>query len=104
MAERLQQLLTRLHRPLDKGALRALSLLLAGYLSIVFLLMPQVIAPHTSVLNHGEASLLMWGVCAGFIHGVGFSPRYWLWQLLFSPWLAWPVMGYGVWLTVTYFS
>ncbi|EFK5896176.1 cyd operon YbgE family protein, partial [Escherichia sp. TWPC-MK] len=32
--------------------------------------------------------LLMWAVCAGVIHGVGFRPQKVLWQGIFCPLLA----------------
>jgi predicted membrane protein len=39
--------------------------------------------------------LVMWGISAGFIHGVGFVPQHWLWRLLFHPAAAWLLMGQG---------
>ena len=32
------------------------------------------------------AMALFWAMNAGFIRGVGFVPRYWLWRGLFSGW------------------
>ena len=42
---------------------------------------------------------IMIGISGGFIHGVGFVPRFWLWKWLFSPFVAWPLMiwGYYTW-------
>ncbi|ROZ80888.1 cyd operon YbgE family protein, partial [Gordonia sp. OPL2] len=42
----------------------------------------------------------MLGISGGFIYGVGFVPRFWLWKWLFSPVIAWPLMllGYYIWL------
>lgn len=48
--------------------------------------------------GHGLLSLVMLGVSAGFVHGVGFVPQARVWRLAFSPWLAWALMGAGLWL------
>ncbi len=48
--------------------------------------------------GHGLLSLVMLGVCAGFVHGVGFVPAHRVWRIAFSPWVAWPLMGVGLWL------
>jgi predicted membrane protein len=48
--------------------------------------------------GHGLLTLSMLGVCAGFIHGVGFVPIARVWHIAFSPWLAWALMGLGLWL------
>lgn len=48
--------------------------------------------------GHGLLSLAMLGVCAGFIHGVGFVPIARVWRIAFSPWVAWALMGLGLWL------
>ncbi len=76
------------------GALRAFSLLAALALSGLILTYPKALA-HA---NHGLLSLVMLGVSAGFVHGVGFVPQHKLWRIVFAPWLAWPLMGTGLWL------
>ena len=48
--------------------------------------------------GHGQLSLVMLGVCAGFVHGVGFVPQGRVWRIAFSPWLAWALMCAGLWL------
>ncbi|ADE11386.1 cyd operon YbgE family protein [Sideroxydans lithotrophicus] len=73
---------------------RMLSLLLALALTGIILTYPRALG-HTS---HGMLSLTMLGICAGFIHGVGFIPETRLWRLLFGPWVAWALMGLGLWL------
>ncbi len=50
--------------------------------------------------GHGLLSLVMLGVCAGFVHGVGFVPQARAWRIAFSPWLAWTLMGAGWWLVL----
>lgn len=93
----------KLFKLTDYAVLRAISFLLAVFISIIVLFMPQVIAVDTASLDHGEASLLMWGICSGFIHGVGFIPRWWPWKLLFLPLIAWPILGYALFLSLSYF-
>jgi len=73
---------------------RMLSLLLAMFMAGVILTYPKALE-HVS---HGLLSLTMLGVCAGFVHGVGFVPEGKLWRALLGPWLAWPLMGLGLWL------
>jgi len=51
--------------------------------------------------GHGVLSLAMLGVCAGFVHGVGFVPYARAWRVLFSPWLAWALMALGLWLILS---
>ncbi len=77
------------------GALpRLFSLVAALALSALIFAYPKALA-HA---NHALLSLAMLGVCAGFVHGVGFVPRALVWRVAFSPWLAWALMGIGPWL------
>lgn len=92
--------LDRLHRPLAGGRWRALNLLLALLLSAILLWWPQPLMDHAGKADHGLATLHLWWICAAYIHGVGFEPRFWLWRLLFSPWLSLPGNGWGLWLVV----
>ncbi len=73
--------------------MRWVSLLLAIAVSGVILTYPKAYGN----LSHGLLSLIMLGTCAGFVHGVGFVPIHPVWRALFSPWLAWPLMGLGLW-------
>ena len=49
---------------------------------------PSRFAAKTSELEIWHGLLLMWAVCAGVIHGVGFRPQKVLWQGIFCPLLA----------------
>jgi len=42
--------------------------------------------------------LVMWGISAGFVHGVGFVPQWWGWRWLLGPLPAWLLcaLGYAV--------
>jgi predicted membrane protein len=73
---------------------RMLSLLLALGMAGMILTYPKALA-HVS---HGMLSLTMLGVCAGFVHGVGFIFETRLWRILFGPWIAWALMALGLWL------
>lgn len=47
---------------------------------------PLVFARADGRADHGLAMLLFWAMSAGFVRGVGFIPRHWVWRLLFSGW------------------
>jgi cyd operon protein YbgE len=74
---------------------RLLSLGLAVALAALILIYPRAIAASIGEVRHGLLSLLMWGMAAGFVHGVGFVPRLWPWRLVFHPLLGWALMGFG---------
>ncbi|WP_239952663.1 cyd operon protein YbgE [Pantoea sp. Z09] len=76
------------YRLMDKGPLRALSLILALIVAGCLFWDPSRYAAHTSTLSVWQGVLVIWAVCAGVIHGVGFRPRRTRWQALFSPSLA----------------
>lgn len=48
--------------------------------------------------SHPQLMLVMCGVCAGFVHGVGFVPQKRGWRWLLGPLVAWLLcaLGYGV--------
>jgi predicted membrane protein len=45
---------------------------------------PLLFARSDGHANHGLALLFFWAMSAGFVRGVGFIPRYWLWRRLLS--------------------
>ncbi|EKS7766484.1 cyd operon protein YbgE [Edwardsiella piscicida] len=75
----------RLYRLMDKGPLRALSLILALALAGCIFWDPTRFAAKTSSLAIWQGLLLMWAVCSGVVHGVGFCPRRLRWRAFFSP-------------------
>jgi cyd operon protein YbgE len=79
---------------------RTVSFVLAVALAALILVYPGVIADSVSDVRHGLLSLLMWGIAAGFVHGIGFVPRTTIWRLLFNPALGWPLMLGGLALFV----
>lgn len=74
---------------------RALSLLLAVPLALLLLIHPALMLDARGGYSHGLLMLVMLGVSAGFVHGVGFDPRGRLWALLFGPACGWPLMLLG---------
>lgn len=61
-----------LYAIMDKRPLRALSLLMALLLAGCIFWDPSRFAAKTSELEIWHGFLLMWAVCSGVIHGVGF--------------------------------
>lgn len=74
------------------------SCLLAFPLAGVLLLHPAAMLDANGEYSHRAMMLIMIGISGGFIYGVGFLPRFWLWKWLFSPYIAWPLMLYGYFL------
>lgn len=81
----MRTLIQTLYRLMDKGPLRALSLILALWLAGCVIWQPSRFAARTSDLAIWQGMLLIWAVCTGVIHGTGFRPQRLRWQALFSP-------------------
>lgn len=77
------------HWPYNSVA-RSLSLLLAVSLSGVILVAPTLLVGEGS--SHALLSLLMWGIAAGFVHGVGYVPVHRIWRWLLGPLAGWGLM------------
>lgn len=71
---------------------RGSTLLLASVLATLITVYPPVI----SQLDHGLLTLVIWGICAGFVYGIGFDPEASLWRVLLGPISAWLLMGLGL--------
>ncbi|SFJ75885.1 cyd operon YbgE family protein [Methylophaga sulfidovorans] len=80
---------------IDKSIVRLISLLTAIGLSTAILIFPNRLLMENGKSDHDLLMLLLVGVCIGFIHGVGFSPKKPLWHNLLSPYICWPIMFYG---------
>lgn len=76
-----------------------ISCLLAFPLAAVLLIHPAAMLDAEGNYSHSAMMFIMIGISGGFIYGVGFIPRFWLWKWLFSPFIAWPLMlwGYYTW-------
>lgn len=80
---------------LRRGASRALSLLLTVPLALLLLIHPAAMLDGHGRYSHGLLTLVMWGICCGFIHGVGFDPYGRLWRAVFHPVGGWLLLGLG---------
>lgn len=49
-------------------------------------LYPPLMADAAGKADHPLAMALFWAMSAGFVRGVGFVPRRWIWRALFSGW------------------
>lgn len=87
--------------PWNRFPARVLSLLLALGLSGLVIAWPRLFAPLGDV-HHGGLALMMLGVSAGFVHGVGFIPRAWPLKVLFGPWTGWTLMLGGFFWATTH--
>jgi cyd operon protein YbgE len=89
---------------LDSGWARGLSLLAALGLMLLVTLLPRGLTVEDgSPLGHGVLALIMWGMSAGFVHGVGFVPRHRILRVLLGPVVAWLGMSVGLFFYVQYF-
>ncbi|EDP58995.1 cyd operon protein YbgE [Vibrio sp. AND4] len=92
--------IAQFHLPMDKTLLRVLALILGGL--HVGLVMWDPNAYHLEIggFNAFIAPALIWAVCSSMVYGVGFKPRKWYWQVLFSPYFSFAILIY---LTALYF-
>jgi predicted membrane protein len=72
---------------------RAVSLALALAVTAVVTACPHLFARSVHEVPHGLLAVLMLGMSAAYVHGVGYVPqRQWL-QPLVGPLAAWPLIG-----------
>jgi len=76
-------------RLLYSGPLRSLSFLAASVFCLAVLLFPQLLIDGGQPPNHGALALALWGMAAGFVHGIGFVPRHVVARLALGPLAAW---------------
>jgi cyd operon protein YbgE len=88
----------------DRGWARGVSLVTAIALMLLVTLFPRALtAEDGSPISHGVLTLIMWGMSAGFVHGVGFVPRNRVLRVLLGPVAAWTLMGVGLFFYIRYF-
>jgi cyd operon protein YbgE len=90
----------RLHRYMDKAALRALSMLLGFVNTGLFMWSPEAYADQIAGFTPLLGFLFVWSVCASMVYGIGFKPRFWLWQIVFSPYFCLSILIY---FTISYY-
>ena len=89
---------------LDSGWARGISLASALALMILVTVFPRgLTVADGSPISHGVLTLIMWGMSAGFVHGVGFVPRNKVLRVLLGPVIAWLLVGVGLIFYVQYF-
>ncbi|MCG7495997.1 cyd operon protein YbgE [Vibrio sp. Of7-15] len=81
-------LIEKLHQPLDNIYLRGLSIVLAVWHAGLLMWSPIQYAEAVGGFSGLMGPALVWGVCASFVYGIGFKPRFWLWQVFFSPYFS----------------
>ncbi|CAK6713396.1 cyd operon protein YbgE [Vibrio harveyi] len=90
----------KLHAPMDKTLLRVLALIL-GFMHVGSVMWdPNAYHREIGGFNAFIAPALIWSVCSSMVYGVGFKPRNWYWQVLFSPYFSLAILIY---LTALYF-
>jgi predicted membrane protein len=62
------------------------SLVAALVIMVAGTLYPPLMADAAGKADHNLAMALFWAMSAGFVRGVGFVPRMWVWRALFSGW------------------
>jgi len=94
-----------MNRWLSAGWARGVSLLAALTLMLLVTLLPRGLTDADgSPIGHGVLALIMWGLSAGFVHGVGFIPENRVLRVLLGPLAAWLGMAVGLVFYVQYFS
>ena len=82
----------------DGVAIDLPSLPVAVAIMLVGSVYPLLFAGLDGKADHGLASALFWAMSAGFVRGVGFAPRAWVWRLLFSGWSCAAALLLAGWL------
>jgi predicted membrane protein len=92
------------NRFLNSAWAHGISLAAALVLMALATLLPRGLATADgSPINHGVLMLIMWGMSAGFVHGVGFVPRNRVLRVALGPVIAWLLMGVGFVFYIQYF-
>ena len=82
-------------RLLNSGPARALSFFAAGVFCLALVLFPQWVIDQGRPPHHGLLLLGLWGMAAGFVHGVGFVPRHRVLRAALGPLAAWLLIGFS---------
>lgn len=90
------------HQLLDNALFRALSFLLALASAGLVVWNSNLFALAIGGFDLIKAPALIWATCSAMIYGVGFVPRHWYWQVVFTPFIALPILSYVMWLRFSY--
>lgn len=89
---------------LDRSWARGVSLLTAIGLVLLVTLVPHALTDADGLpVAHGVLVPVMWGMSAGFVHGVGFRPENPVLRVTLGPYVAWPLMALGLLFFVRHF-
>ena len=80
------------------AAIHLPSLLAAVVIMLVGSIYPLLFAAADGKADHRLATALFWAMSAGFVRGVGFVPKAWVWRLLFSGWSCVAALLLAGWL------
>ncbi|MDN3701464.1 cyd operon protein YbgE [Vibrio artabrorum] len=90
----LAEQVAKLHQPMDKTLFRVLSLIL-GFVHVSLVMWdPDAYATSIGGFNSIIGPMFIWAVCSSMVYGIGFKPRAWVWQLLFSPYVSLTILLY----------
>ncbi|MGB2078260.1 MAG: cyd operon protein YbgE [Vibrio sp.] len=87
-----------MHEPINRALFRALFSIITLVHVALFMWNPEVYADHIGGFNATLALLFIWSLCSNVIFCVGFRPRFWLWQCLFSPYISGAIILYFTFL------
>ncbi|MDO4627281.1 MAG: cyd operon protein YbgE [Pasteurellaceae bacterium] len=81
-------MINSIYQLVNKGSWRALSFILAIVITLCFFFNIDQFA--TALRNAPVLSvcLILWATVVLWIHGIGFDIRFWLWKLLFLPYIG----------------
>jgi cyd operon protein YbgE len=80
---------------MDRPWARAVSLTVGLAVSALLMLYPYALGTTMTPMLHSALPLLLIGVSAALVHGVGFRPENRALRVLFSPVVAWPLIAAG---------
>lgn len=90
--------------PSALAGLRTLTLLGAFALMLLITIFPRALATEEGgPISHGVLMLLMWGLSAGFVYGVGFVPHNRVLRVALGPWVAWCGFALSIYYYLHYF-
>lgn len=92
MTIKFARMLDGFHDRLHQSVLIAFSMILALVCAVGVIWDPVIISEKIGGFTVLSGIALIWATCTGFIHGIGFKPHFWLWQIVFFPPLAWLIM------------
>lgn len=81
----------------SQGYRQGITLGVAFVLMLLITVYPRALAtPDGGPISHSILMLIMWGLSAGFVYGVGFVPRNRVLRVALGPWVAWAGFGLGL--------